>query len=79
MHTRLQSTFPGGHTFDPQAKVAEAVEKLIDDNAISSGAEQCTTRQILSTLQPLYEREYGHSFTESLSQCREAGITKKNN
>jgi len=57
MHTQLQSTFPGGHTFVPPARVAEVVEKLIDDNAISSGAEQCTTRQILSTLQPLYEKE----------------------
>ena len=35
------------------------------------------TTHILSTLQPLYEREYGHSFTESLSQCCEAGVTQK--
>ena len=76
-YRELQTTFPGGHVYEPQAMITEAVEELIADNATSSKSEQCTTRQILSTLQPLYENAYGRSFTDSLSQCRDAGVQKK--
>ena len=65
-YLQLQSTFPGGHVYESQTTVTEAVEELIVDNATSITSEQCTTRQILLTLQPLYEKKYGHSFMESL-------------
>jgi len=65
-HTRLQSIFPGGHIFDPQARVAEAVKKVIDDNATSSSTERFTT--FCPHSKPCRSRSMDIHL-QSLSQC----------
>ena len=39
--------------------------------------EQCSMKQILAEIEPLYQHAYGHSFTESLTQCPGSNIREK--
>jgi len=63
-HT-VAKIFPGRHIFDPQARVAEVVEKVIDDNATSSSTEQCT--RFCPHFKPCRRSMDIH--LQSLSQC----------
>ena len=49
----------------------------MEQNKASNEPEQTSTKEILSELDTLYQSAYGHPFTQSLVECKAAGIQKK--
>ena len=74
-YKNAQQTFPGVK-FTPGKSLAECASVLVEQNKASK-SEQTSTKEILLELDTLYQATYGHSFTQSLVECKTAGIQNK--
>ena len=72
-YQHAQQTFPGVK-FRPGKSLAECASVLVEHNKASNEPEQTLTKEILSELDTLYQGAYRHSFTQSLVECKAAGI-----
>lgn len=61
LHTTLQNAYPG-----KKSELSKDVATTLSA-AINGKEETHATREILADLQPLFEKQYGHSFTNYLA------------
>ena len=72
-HREQQTTFPGA-MYNPATPIADSLKNILESNNDSATT---TTKQILGEIQPVFEKAYGKSFTDTLATCPGSGLQIK--
>ena len=64
-HREQQTTFPGA-MYNPATPIADSLKSILESN----NSATTTTKQILGEIQPVFEKAYGKSFTDTLAPAQ---------
>ena len=59
--------------YNPLTPIADSLKSILESNNNSA----TTTKQILGEIQPVFEKAYGKSFTDTLAACPGSGLQIK--